>query len=98
MGGLINRETISKYIENNELAYQFLDGIVEFAHGYNSVDSISLSSIVRNSSEVFIASFSKMKDEFPDLVDWAREESDALIFVNYDVLICIPKKDIANIQ
>jgi len=98
MNTLINKDRLSKYIENQEVVYQIGDCLVEVSHGRKSKKSLALSSIVSNSPCVKIAEFDKMKDEFPDLVDWAVEDLDVLIFVSYDALICIPKKNLDKIQ
>lgn len=98
MNTLINKDRFSKYIENHEVVYQVGGCLVEVSHGQRSKKSIALSSLVKNSPNVRYAEFDKMKYEFPDLVDWAVEEIDALIFVSYDVLICIPKKNLDKIQ
>lgn len=93
----IDKQKLSQYILDEEVVFQYGGELVEVAHGKDDTLSKELSDVVRQSPDVKIVSFDEVKDDFFDLVDWAIEESDILIFVDYDVLICIPKTSIARL-
>lgn len=86
----INRQKLAQYILETEVVFQYANGLVTVAHGGRDASSKNLSSIVKKSPSVKLVEYREMEYDFFDLVDWSIEETDVLVFVEYDALICIP--------
>lgn len=86
---------LRRYIEQNEVVYQFCGEFMEVLNKSEKENKETLLGYFSraNRVEVYTKHDRWAKDGWPELADWATGD-DALFFLDgVEVLICIPKKD-----
>lgn len=79
-------DTLYNYIQNNEVVYQFEDGLIEVSHGGKEDETVELLEFINKDSNVIQVSKAEMIDSnFVDIVEWSHE-NDVLYLVD-DVLL-----------
>lgn len=102
MTNIISRDALLEYIESEQVAFQFGDGLMTFTQTSDDVESEDLKTFVSASFEIKEVSVSDIiiKDEgngFNELTKWSQD-SDILILVDKTLMLCIPKKDACRIN
>lgn len=90
---------LRRYIEQNEVVYQFCDELMELS---NDTEKASKKTLLQyfhraNCVKVYTKYDSWAKDGWPELADWSTDDDILFLLDGVGVMICIPKKEaIAN--
>lgn len=90
------REDLLAYIEKEQIAYQFVDELINFTHLSSDHDEAEqiIEAVSKGTLQLHEADDSWTKDSvegFGELKSWAQD-GDLLVLVNDDLLLCLPKQ------
>lgn len=100
----ISRAALQEYIKHEQIAFQFIDGLMTFTHlekGCNEECDAEAVSEMQQKMESFCAIRVVTREEaanygFEELSQWAQEQ-DALLLVDDVLLLCLPQAEYAKI-
>lgn len=102
MTNVISRNALLEYIESEQVAFQFGDGLMTFTHTGDDFETEDVRSFVSVSFEIKeVLALEVITDGdgygFNELAKWSQD-SDMLILVDKTLLLCLPKKDKCRIN
>ena len=102
MTNVISRYALLEYIDSDQVAFQFGDGLMTFTHTGDDFETEDLRSFVSASFEINEVLASEVITEnnelgFNELAKWSQD-SDMLILLDKTLLLCLPKKDYCRIN
>lgn len=85
---------LRRYIEQNEVVYQFCGELMEVFNDTEKASKKTLLEYFRrvNCVEVYTKHDSWAKEGWPELVDWSTDDGVLFLLDGVRVMICIPKK------
>lgn len=100
----ISRKSLLKYLEKEQVAFQFVDGLIKFTQldsdGYDDLedekDVTEIKQVIEHCTSLNVVDSNEMRNMdlgFDDIVDWARPQ-DLLLLVDNTLILCLPNKDI----
>lgn len=86
---------LRRYIEQNEVVYQFCGELMEVSNETEKEHKETLLGYFRraNSVEVYTKHDRWAKDGWPELADWSTDDDVLFLLDGVGVMICIPKKE-----
>ena len=90
----ISRSALLYYIEHEQVAFQFGDGLITFTHTCEDEEKAEMLSFVSESSEIKEVSASDVithddKYGFNEFAKWSQS-NDILLLVDNSLLLCLP--------
>lgn len=93
---MIDKEKFINYVIDNQIVWQPCDGLIETGKGSEFSNIIDVAKAISESRDFEIVSRDQMlKGAFHDLAEWSTD-TDVLILVSDDVLVCVPKHEIVK--
>lgn len=91
----ITADILQKYVEANEVVYQFCGELMEVSNDMEKENKETLLGYFRraNRVEVYTKHDSWAKDGWPELADWSKDDDVLFLLDGVGVMICIPKKE-----
>lgn len=102
MTNMISRDALLEYIENEQVVFQFGDGLMTFTQMDDDAETKDVKAFVAASLEIkeVLASEIITKDDEYGLTELAKwsQNSDTLILLDNSLLLCLPPKDTCRIN
>ena len=94
MKNMATVNTLYDYVNQNEVVFQSIDNLVEVANEVEKENRKELLSYFNAASgvEAFSKGNSPIKNDFPELAEWATEDDVLFLLRGAGVLICVPKQ------
>lgn len=91
----ITADILQKYVEANEVVYQFCGELMEVSNDMEKENKETLLGYFRraNRVEVYTKHDSWAKDGWPELADWSTDDDVLFLLDGVGVMIRIPKKE-----
>lgn len=91
----INKLIFKEYLQNNEVVFQTLDGLIEVANDIEKENKVNIIEYLDKTASIDIYEKDHMfiKDNFSDLNNWSLKEDVLFLLQPVGVLVCISKKD-----
>lgn len=93
----INKNKLSTYVLEEPCVFQCGGELMMASEGKKSKSAKELSCIISKSEEVQLVTIEDISEEYYDLANWGKSEQDIFIFVEYDLILCIPRMDISKV-
>lgn len=86
------------YVKQNEVVFQAIDSLVNVSNDSEKENRKELLSYLNDASgvEAFSKGHSAIKNDFPELAEWATEDDVLFLLRGVGVLICVPKRMAAD--
>lgn len=86
---------LRRYVEQNEVVYQFCGELVEVSNATEKENKETLLGYFRSANRVEV--YTKLdrwaKDGWPELAEWSTDDDVLFLLDGVGVMICIPKKE-----
>ena len=91
----ITADKLQKYVETNEVVFQFCGELVEASNDTEKENKETLIRYLRraNRVEVYTKQDRWAKDGWSELADWSTDDDVLFLLDGVGVMICIPKKE-----
>lgn len=91
----ITADILQKYVETNEVVYQFCGELMEVSNDIEKENKETLLGYFRraNRVEVYTKQDRWAKDGWPELTGWSTDDDMLFLLDGVGVMICIPKKE-----
>lgn len=90
MNTTIDKDTLIGYINQNQVAWQKWDGLIEVSHDATSPNYPEISDAVAKCDRFKVVSPNEMLNtSFHDLTEWSTED-DVLVLGDEEILLCVP--------
>lgn len=90
MNTTIDKDTLIDYINQNQVAWQKWDGLIEVSHNATSPNYPEISDAVDKCDRFKVVSPNEMLNtSFHDLTEWSTED-DVLVLGDEEILLCVP--------
>lgn len=91
----ITADILQKYVEANDVVYQFCGELMEVSNDMEKENKETLLGYFRraNRVEVYTKHDSWAKDGWPELADWSTDDDVLFLLDGVGVMIRIPKKE-----
>lgn len=98
MKNMATVNTLYDYVNQNEVVFQSIGNLVEVANEVERENRKELLSYFNAESgvEAFSKGHCSIKNDFPELAEWATEEDVLFLLRGVGVLICVPKRMAAD--
>ena len=91
----ITADILQKYVETNEVVFQFCGELVEVSNDTEKENKETLIRYLRRANRVKV--YTKQdrwaKDGWSELADWSTDDDVLFLLDGVGVMICIPKKE-----
>lgn len=86
------------YVKQNEVVFQAIDSLVNVSNDSEKENREELLSYLSDAAgvEAFSKGHCSIKNDFPELAEWATEEDVLFLLRGVGVLICVPKRMAAD--
>lgn len=86
---------LRRYVEQNEVVYQFCGEFVEVSNATEKENKETLLGYFRSANrvEVYTKHDRWAKDGWPELAEWSTDDDVLFLLDGVGVMICIPKKE-----
>lgn len=93
---MIDKEKFLNYVIDNHIVWQPCDGLIETGEGSDFSNILDIVKAISETRDFEIVCRDQMlKGAFHDLAEWSTD-TDVLILVSDDVLVCVPKHEIVK--
>ena len=91
----IKADILQKYVEANEVVFQFCGELMNISNDAEKENKETLLGFFyrANRVEVYTKQDRWAKDGWPELADWSTDDDVLFLLDGVGVMICIPKKD-----